>query len=131
MASGRRDYLSGISPLKLTISLEQEFWNEKHRQWLDPDEFIEYINYTVPEGYRLIITGGLVTCSNPGLQYFYIQMGDEELDVVWYDTTYQFLYDQTGLYKLVAGESAVMWCRNMDSVASSVHGALYGFLEKI
>jgi len=131
MASGRRDYLTGVSPLKQTTSIEQEYWESEHHQWLDADEFVEYINYVVPVGYKLIITGGLVTASLPALHYFYIKMGDSPIVSIWYDTNYQFPQDQSGIYDISAGKVAVLWCRNMDTFGCIIGAVLYGFLEKI
>jgi len=131
MASGREDYTTGLSPLKQSTSLDQVYWVEKKEKQIVAGATNGMIAYVVPAGYKLIITGGLVTCSNPGRQTFYVHLGVSLWGYIYYDTNYLLPYDPSGIYEMAAGETAYLYCRNDDDQTALMYCVLHGFLEKV
>jgi hypothetical protein len=131
MASGRRDYTYGFASQKQSVNVEQLYWIEKFEKELTPGASALMIEYNVPEGYKLVITGGLVSCNMPGKQRFYVHFGVELWGYIDYDTNYQLPYDPSGTYELVYGETARLYCLNDDDVDIIAYAVLHGFLEEV
>jgi hypothetical protein len=131
MARGRSDYWYGMLPGKAAMGVGQTEW------YISGDVAVaasgsEYaIDYTVPVGYRLNITGMLVTCSAPGNQAFSVYLGGVSISTFYFDKSLLSPFNPGGGYVLEAGEKIEVNCYNLDNVSITFTVTIVGFEEYI
>lgn len=131
MASGQQDYWYSMLPAKSVLGPGQIRWIETDHKDVGSIDVEDLINYTIPENYKLHITGGVVSCHLPGRQGFSIVVGGVIWGGIYFDQVFVLSHDPTGLYRGDSGEIVKVVVSNHDNVECTFHAILHGFLEEV
>ena len=131
MASGRQDYSVKVVPTRVSIPLEQQYWYQDKGGFIAPGASPYLINYTVPVSYKLVITGGVISCQLPGINYFRLYIAGVTLKAVYFDSSFIFPSDSAGIFTLKAGEVFKTDIWNNDTVSTNFLTTFWGYLEKV
>lgn len=131
MGCGKPDYWTRVADQRTGISVEQVSWISKDHHSLDYLESINAIDYVVDENKELCITGGIVSCSLPGVQVCRLYVGVYNTDRIYYDQVYNFPSYARGLFVAKAGEMVRLYLYNLDRCLVTVYYNIFGYLGDV
>jgi hypothetical protein len=131
MASGREDYWTRTAPQRVTLSTIQNSWWECDQKSIDSGESEFIINYTVPVGYKLVVTGLVISCRSPGINAVSFDFSGGAAGFVYFDVNYSHIRDSSGICEVSAGSSVLLKGWNLIEDTAFFWGCLYGFLEVV
>ena len=131
MASGRSDYWYGMLPGKSILGAGQNDWSIDEYSIVEPTDAVSFCSYTVPAGYRLNITSGMISCNNPGINQATIRISAVSRGIMRFDQLVTFPFTPNGTFVLSGGELFEIIIVNLDTVNVVFYVYLLGFLEYI
>ena len=129
MASGRSVYFYGVLPGRTILTPLQNLIHLNSSTPLDPGEFKYCFEYTIPVNYEFIMTSYILTCNNPGRNYFNFSIDGDIKEQVYFDTLFQTVHDPDGLIIIDSGSVLRFKVRNADTIALAVMIQCYGYLH--
>ena len=131
MAVGRQDYQAGVVPIKSGYSLAQTQFFKWQNYNIASGVTTDFIEYTVPVGYRLHIQGYRVFCTVPFINEFWIRVGGTQLLGRQFDTEITDNFPEGASMVVTAGNEFKCQVKNQDTVSTKVYVIVYGYLEQI
>lgn len=131
MSSGRADYWYRFAAQKFSASIDQTVFIERGLESVAAGASQNLVDYEVPAGYKLIVTGLYVSCDSPGINQFWATFHSFTFGSIYFDLNFVFMGDNTGIYTVAAGQGALLDITNKLDVTAIFTGALYGFLEAV
>jgi len=131
MASGRRDYTVGvledsISPGRYSVNYS------RYKNLIIPAGESGYVdNYGIPEGYVFYMTSVRVSTLSPVINMVRLWKDSEYIIDFYFEVNCCIDFGYRGSYKVNAGESIVLVCRNYDDVGTNFDATILGVLEQI
>lgn len=129
MARGRPDYWYGMLPGKAIFAAPQSSWYAVEQGDIGAGLNDDFIEYTVPEGFILHVTGGLISCDHPGIQKCAMNFSPALLGNVFYDQIFALPLNPSGTYDIEAGHTLYVRVYNEDEVTCNFLVSLIGFEE--
>jgi len=129
MGSGRSDYWYGHLPGQSILGVNQTSWHAVVGYEIDAAGSVTIIEYTVPTGYRLYVTGAHISASLPGMDYFVIHIDSVAVTAGYYDGLSVLPGSPLGGHILEAGQVLGVDAKNGDSLKKTVYCSLVGFEE--
>ena len=129
MGSGRTDYWYGHLPGQSILGVSQTSWYVLVGHEIDPSGYVQVIEYTVPIGYRLYITGAHISSDLPGMEFFAIWVDDVAITAGYYDGLSVLPGAPLGGYILGEGQVLEVWAKNTDGKKRTVYCSMVGYEE--
>ena len=131
MPIGRPDYWYSMFPGLPGLGSGQTDWYMAQDPSIDTGETVGLLEYTVPAGHVLNITGGLISCDQPGINRFYMEIDLELICDIYFDTFCSFPQQPVGLNVFTAGKVLNVSITNKDTVTVQFYAILTGYLKQV
>lgn len=134
MSRGHPDYWSGQIPAMPKLAPDQTSWFRSGTTPVAAGGNALIIEYTVPAGYELYITGAIASSDFPIIQRVELLYGEAYITSfcgqIWYNTL--LILPVNGWNRVVvdAGTPVAMKFYNDDSAQHNFNGNLVGFLQE-
>ena len=132
MSTGHEDYWYKYLTSHNIMGPEQSPWFAQGTKEVNPGVIATFITYNVPEGYKLNITGGIISADLPGVNAVFFYVDDVLLWRLYFDLNIQLHFNPAAGHILAAEQTLklLVLCADAD-VKVLFEGALFGFEEKI
>lgn len=131
MAYGRKDYFWGMAPEKSVFGELQIQWQEIDAGSIAGNQgTADYIDYTVPAGYILNLTGLILGSRSSGITQWYVYRDAVVVGFGYFDTQMHMSYGQGGEIIFSPGEVFKVTLVNFMEYTIFYGIDAYGFLQQ-
>lgn len=132
MSSGHEDYWYKYLTSHNVMGQDLVDWFQSGTIELDAGTWDYIIDYTVPDGYRLNVTGGMVSANRPGICPVYAYIDDVMIWRIFYDVNLLFPFNPASGHVLTQGQTFKVVVYNTELILPVYfYCALFGFEEII
>ena len=131
MAKGRRDYTWGV----LQDSILPGKYSVNFAGYSNLDlaayQLMVVYTYTVPDGYRLFLTGLCVSSKSPGAHTLQLWRDSDVLLTLFFSLTHAQDFGSFGSLSFEGGEVLNINCSNAESISAYFWVEVFGVLEQL
>lgn len=126
---GRPDYSPIVGTSKASVGADQVSWYATQEGEVPGLSAVDWINYTVPEGYALHVCAGLISCSEDEIHRVAMNFSPALLGTISYKQLLALPLNPSATYKIAAGSLLYVRVYNDNAAARTFCVSLTGFLE--
>lgn len=131
MAKGRRDYTWGVLQDSILPGRYSANFFQAATKAIFALTADDVFTYTVPEGYRLFLTGVCVSVSNPPINGIYIIKDSTILITLYFALNYIYDFGSFGSITFEEGEILKVRGINYDDIIANFTVVAFGVLEQL
>jgi len=131
MATGRRDYTWGVLQDSIQPGRYTAAFLDYGYAFIGDGDTETVLDYTVPEGSKLFVTGLFICTDSPAINNFVLYKVASGILTSYFEVNQMFDFGAFGGYIYNAGERLLVRCENKDDKSYTFRGSLIGLSEKL